>query len=362
MKPSFALDFRDGSIALLHRTSRGWQQVGVSPLDAPDLGDAVSYMRSTALGLSPRGLSTKLVIPNDLILYTTVHAPGPEVAKRRRQIKVALEGLTPYKIDDLVFDWWGSGPEVQVAVVARETLVEAEAFATEHRLNPVSFVGAPENAAYLGEPFFGPSVLSATLLGEGEKVERDQDPVTVVARDTGNSPTPDAAPERTGEYLETAAPAPAAPAPVVPVPVVPVPVEPYHADPAVEPPSYPLAEVHVETTDIPSRAFDTSPPPIVESAKITAAQTPMPVEPDLATGSSVQTGIERADAAKTGKRINDLPDFSAGSGLESAATSAAATSSFDPAAVAIDLVDEAPMALDVVEAVVQPPELPRQPP
>ena len=102
MKPSFALDFRDGVIALLHRTSRGWQQVGSTPVDAPDLGEALSYLRATALGLSPRGVSTKLVIPNEQVLYTQVHAPGPDVAKRKRQIKAALEGLTPYKVDDLV--------------------------------------------------------------------------------------------------------------------------------------------------------------------------------------------------------------------------------------------------------------------
>ena len=119
MKPSFALDFRDGAVALLHRTSRGWQQVGAARLDASDLTEALSYLRATALGLSPQGLATKLVIPNDQVLYTTVHAPGPEAAKRKRQIKAGLEGLTPYPVEALVYDTSGTGSEVQVALVAR---------------------------------------------------------------------------------------------------------------------------------------------------------------------------------------------------------------------------------------------------
>ena len=84
MKPSFALDFRNGHVALLHRTSRGWSQVGSTSFDAPDMVEALGYMRATALGLSPRGITTKLIIPNEQILYTEIHAPGPEPAKRRR--------------------------------------------------------------------------------------------------------------------------------------------------------------------------------------------------------------------------------------------------------------------------------------
>ena len=168
MKPSFALDFRDGLVTLLHRTSRGWSIVGSTAFGAPDFDEALGYLRATALGLSPRGITTKLVIPNEQILYKQVHAPGPEPAKRKRQIKAALEGLTPYPVEDLVYDWWGTGPELQVAIIARETLAEAEAFAAEHRFNPVSFVGVPDNGAFLGEPFFGPTAISATLLASAK--------------------------------------------------------------------------------------------------------------------------------------------------------------------------------------------------
>ncbi|PZQ96827.1 MAG: hypothetical protein DI533_14720 [Cereibacter sphaeroides] len=182
MKPSFALNFTDDSIGLLHRTSRGWLEVGAVPLDEPDLGRAVAYLRGSALGLEPRGVTTKLVIPNSQVRYLTLKAPGPDATSRRAQIKAELEGRTPYAVEDLVFDWWGKGSAVQVAVVARETLEEAEAFATENRLNPVSFVAIPEPGEFGAEPWFGPTALAATLLQPGEKVDRDQDPVQVVGR------------------------------------------------------------------------------------------------------------------------------------------------------------------------------------
>jgi len=183
MKPAFALDLSRDTIALLHRTSKGWVSVGEIGFDAPDLDDALDYLRKTALGLSPMGMATKIVLPASQILYTDVHAPGPGRADMLRQIATALEGRTPYAVADLVFDWSGSGPVVQVAVVARETLDEAEAFAVQHRLNPVSVVAIPEPGSFAGEVWFGPTTASASLLAPRETVERDDEPAIAVQRD-----------------------------------------------------------------------------------------------------------------------------------------------------------------------------------
>ena len=106
-------------MGLLHRTGAGWTEVGAVALDNPDLPEALGYLRSTALGLSPRGVATKLIIPNDQILYTEVVAPGPDDASRLAQIRSALEGRTPYDVNDLAFDWSAQGDLVQVAVIAR---------------------------------------------------------------------------------------------------------------------------------------------------------------------------------------------------------------------------------------------------
>lgn len=181
MKPAFALDFRNDAIALLHRTTAGWHQVGRVTFDDPDLPAALSYLRATALGLDPRGLATKLILPDDQVLYTTLDAPGPDDASRAAQIRVGLEGRTPYAVEDLIFDWEVQSGDVRVAVIARETLAEAEGFAVEHRFNPVSFVAAPASG-YAGEPWFGLTALAPDLIGAGETVERDGEQVAVVER------------------------------------------------------------------------------------------------------------------------------------------------------------------------------------
>ena len=179
MKPAFALNLSPGGISLLHRTSRGWLLVGAVALDDPDMPAALGYLRKTALGLAPRGFATKLILPASQILYTAVEAPGPDAANRRRQIARALEGWTPYAAVDLVFDWSGTGGRVNVAVVARETLEEAEAFAQEHRFNPVSFVAMPEDGTFADEPFFGQTTKARSYIPEGERLVRDQDPVRI---------------------------------------------------------------------------------------------------------------------------------------------------------------------------------------
>jgi len=209
MKPTFALDLSRDVIALLHRTSKGWYSVGEVGFDAPDLGDALDYLRKTALGLSPMGMATKIVLPASQILYIEVRAPGKSDADKRRQIAAALEGRTPYAIEDLVFDWSGSGPTVQVAVVARETLEEAEAFAVQNRLNPVSIVAIPEPGSFKGEVWFGPTTAAAGILAANETVERDREPVVILQRELPQpdasrpaDPAPDLAPNLDGDPAE----------------------------------------------------------------------------------------------------------------------------------------------------------------
>jgi hypothetical protein len=221
MKPSFALTFTDADIALLHRTSRGWMEIGSVAIDDPEMETALACLRDTALGLEQRGMTTKLVIPNSQIRYMTLPAAGPDAASRRAQIRRELDGKTPYDVDDLVFDWWGKGPSVQVAVVARETLAEAEAFATANRLNPLSFVAIPEAGQFGAEPWFGPTALAESLLVPGEKVGRDQDPIQVARRLPRREPPAETAPppgdDPQGMALDDPAPARSAPAVAAPL-------------------------------------------------------------------------------------------------------------------------------------------------
>lgn len=181
MKPSFALNLSHDGLSLLHRAKGGWRVVDEVALDDPDLSDKLRYLHKTAAGLAGGQLVAKLVIPNSQILYKTVDIPTDAGDQRETLIRKALEGATPYDLDDLVFDWVdGDQDTVHVAAVARKTLAEAETFAADHRFNPVSFVAIPEDNEFPGEPFFGETEIAQTILGDGETIERDDVAIAVV--------------------------------------------------------------------------------------------------------------------------------------------------------------------------------------
>ena len=180
MKPNFALNLSHDGIVLLHRASSGWHQMGEVALDAPDMAAELSELRKLATSVSTSGLATKLVIPNSQILYRSL--PDLGEASRDAAIRAALDGATPYAVDDLVWDSTVTNGQVQVAVIARETLEEAESFATEHRFNPVSFVALPEAETYAGEPFFGRAKAADALIGAGTKVEPDESAIHILPK------------------------------------------------------------------------------------------------------------------------------------------------------------------------------------
>ncbi len=285
MKPNFALILSSEVIGLLHRTPRGWLPVGEVATDSADLAVQLSWLRATAMELSPQGFSTKLILPNDQILYDEIAAPGPETAQRRRQIRRALEGRTPYPLEDLVFDWWGTGERVRIAVVAKETLEEAEAFAEEHGFQPVSFVAIPPDPAFAGEPFFGQAKAAARIVGAGESVSRDQDPVKILARDPAAEAPVQPPPEQVGEATPEA-PTDAAPESAPPVEAIVeaqvAPVEDFVGTPlpesAEEVPS-PVESAPEPAADVTAPAADSEAPAEVSAADAAEAEGEPPVPP-----------------------------------------------------------------------------------
>ncbi len=179
MKPNYALNMTHDGIDLFERNGAEWQVLGTVSLESTDMDGDLTALRQLAERRSPKGVLAKLIIPPSQVLYTRIKAPGPTTAQRKRQISHALDGRTPYAVSDLSFDWSGTGDEVMVAVVAKETLQEAEDFARTHGFAALSFVAQPAPDQYAGEPWFGPTAMAAQYLGEGERVERDQDPVRV---------------------------------------------------------------------------------------------------------------------------------------------------------------------------------------
>lgn len=177
MKPNFALDLSPDGVRLFHRSATGWRDLGAALFTESAFAERLGWLRATALELEPEGIATKLILPPSEVLYTEIVAPGPDASSRRRQIRAALADMTPYPVEDLAFDWVGDGPVVQVAVVARETLEEAETFAADSRFVPLCFVAAPPPGRFAGEPCFAQTRVAAALLPEGVRVERDGAPV-----------------------------------------------------------------------------------------------------------------------------------------------------------------------------------------
>ena len=182
MKPSSALILDQDGIILLHRAQDGWRVIGQADPTDPDLDQKMKYLRRTALDLAGGKFATKLVIPNSQILYTRLDVPPANGDRLASDLRAALEGLTPYDVDQLAFDWQENSPgKIDFAVVAEETLAEAEAFAEYHKFNPLCFVSIPDEGAFEGEPSFGQCAAAHRLLSPGAKVEANAAPIDVKA-------------------------------------------------------------------------------------------------------------------------------------------------------------------------------------
>lgn len=183
MKPEFALSLSFDGIRLLHRAAGGWRELGAVDIATEDLARDLRKLRKLAVQNKTKRVRTKLILPDDQIKYLTIDTDDLDDDARTEAARAALEGATPYPVDALAFDISAEGPKTHIAAVARETLAEAEAFAVEHRFNPVSFVAAPEDCGFLGEPFFGQTACATDLLARGATVEPDGIRVVVVSHE-----------------------------------------------------------------------------------------------------------------------------------------------------------------------------------
>ncbi|WP_300548537.1 hypothetical protein [Roseovarius sp.] len=207
MKPNFALSLSVEGIGLLHRAHAGWHLVGETTLDAEDLNGDLAALKSKALALDPSGFATKLILPNEQIKYLDLSADTAPDGDIDRAFAEALDGATPYALEDLTYDWALDGDRILVAAVARETLEEAEAFGLEHAFNPISFVARPDASTFPGEPFFGTTRHARDTLGPKVPIDRDETAVSIIgaahmpegteasAPDAPQDPAPPAAPE-----------------------------------------------------------------------------------------------------------------------------------------------------------------------
>ena len=231
MRPNFALSLSFSGIQLLHQQENGWGRVGDVDIGAADLTGDLAALRARAEALSSGPIETKLIIPDDQIKYLTVDATGLDKDALQSSVLGALDGATPYPVDDLTFDFANEAGQVHIAAVAKETLQEAEAFATEHGFAPMGFVAATTPANFPHEPSFGVSTL-ATSMGitaldtDGKPaivtsdaipvpvpVASDPEPVIAASEDAPNDFVEEVKIPVPGFSSRRSAPEPAAPAP-----------------------------------------------------------------------------------------------------------------------------------------------------
>ena len=155
MITKFALSLSFDSISLLYCSNDGWQVVGSVPTNSPQLDRELANLRALGLAIDD-DLATRLIIPDDQIRFMAI-----ETARTTDQdVLQALDGATPYALDDLVIDCARTGGRTHIAAVARETLQEAEAFAAAHGFNPLVFVAEAPVLTFNAEVFFGLTTLA----------------------------------------------------------------------------------------------------------------------------------------------------------------------------------------------------------
>lgn len=175
MSPDFALFLSQDTLRLLIRVEDGWAELGQVSTTAPDMAERMADLRDLAQKRIPTGMTTKLVIPNDHIRYMTLE-PG----LTQSDVLTALDGATPYDVTELVVDHDTDASGTHVAAVTREFLNEAERFALDHGMSPVSFVAIPREGSFDREVFFGKTKGAERLLPGGAELGPESEPMTIV--------------------------------------------------------------------------------------------------------------------------------------------------------------------------------------
>lgn len=328
MKPDFALLLSFDGIALLRRAEGGtaghWYKLGdVSP-ETSNLPKALSALRESAAGLPGDPADVKLVLPTEQVRFLDIPAPAAG-SSVEEAVESALDGATPYAIDDLVYDHELRDGRVHVAAVARETLEEAESFATAHGFHPLAFVSdIGPDAGFSREPFFGPTETALTSLAPGVKVQADPTPITLVPRPAPKPVKPVAAP-KVAEQPEVAVapepePKPEPKAEVKPEPKAdakPAPkaeVRP-EAKPAPkaeekpEPKAAPISDAKAEAPPAakPAPKAATKPAPKAEAKPEAKAETKPEAKPEPKPASKPEPKAETKPEAKPGPKADPKP-------------------------------------------------------
>ena len=170
----WGFDLDMSAVRLMRREGDHWQEIARENIDGPDIEDRLMSM----VHLVEEGAKVHLFLPRDQILYTDVKISSESAAPR--EIEKAMEGRTPYALDELRIDWvLASSGTARVAAIALETLDEAAAFAEARGLEPAGFSSLAEADDFPRMPVFGGDAPVADHQDTQE--EPDADDVNAVA-------------------------------------------------------------------------------------------------------------------------------------------------------------------------------------
>ncbi|NNK77866.1 MAG: hypothetical protein HKP40_04055, partial [Litoreibacter sp.] len=199
MNSNFALDLSEDGIVLLHRATAdaAWDPIASVALDSETLASDLNELRMTAEALEGEGFTTELILPESQLLYATISIENDV----KSEVEAALEERTPYKIEELVYDTDGDGPEVRIAAVARETLREAEEFISPYNLNAIAFTARPGPTLFSRPPDLGKTEGATQQLSSSGA---SRAPASEITEPLASPDVPVQEPAATGDKPETA--------------------------------------------------------------------------------------------------------------------------------------------------------------
>lgn len=145
----FALSLGHTGIELLD-VSKGLKPLAQVELDSAYLRQELIRARKMITDGRDITKPVAVLIPSEQIYVREVEIVTEDQAEAEKHVKSALDGATPYKLEEIELDirWQPNNPTVRFAAVAKETLREAYTFCTEHKFQPSSFRTLP-----LGDSF-----------------------------------------------------------------------------------------------------------------------------------------------------------------------------------------------------------------
>lgn len=156
-KPNFALDLSNEGVALWHRGSGGgWTTLGSVPLAAEDFSEQLAALRDKASKGTGRARRAVIRIPRSEVLLSKVRVGVFEGEAAVRHAHKQIAEMSPYDMDEISFDLGekGVGNMAPVGIVARQTLIEAEAFAKQNGFDPLYFTTQYAEREFTREPLF----------------------------------------------------------------------------------------------------------------------------------------------------------------------------------------------------------------